>query len=76
VGNDDPGSAGKQSVDGMFDIALGGGVEARRRLVEDDQAGIAQEDADKGQELGAWPAESPAPAGPSMVSSPTLVAVL
>ena len=41
----------KRAVERAFDQSLGGGIEARRRLVEDHQAGVFEEDACQGQEL-------------------------
>src|SRR6266508_2013408 len=52
MGNDDRRAPLEQALDGALDCPLGGGVEPRRRLVEDDQAGVVQEHAGEGQQLG------------------------
>ena len=41
----------QQLVHGALYQLLGGRVEARRRLVQDDQAGVFQEDAGEGEQL-------------------------
>src|SRR5437660_959740 len=51
MSNDDTGSAREEPVDRVSNVQFRGGIEARCRLVEDDQTGIAQEDAGKRQQL-------------------------
>ena len=45
------GAAAQQAIHGLLQQPLGGRVQARRRLVQDDHAGILQEDAGEGQQL-------------------------
>jgi hypothetical protein len=52
VGDDDGGAPVQQAIDRPRDQALGGRIEARRRLVEDDEAGIFEKDAYEGEQLG------------------------
>ena len=51
VGDDDGRAVLDQRVHGALDQVLGGRVQARRGLVEDDQARVLQKDARKGQQL-------------------------
>ena len=52
VSDDDGRPPLQQPVDGVFQQTLGCRVEARGRLVEDDQAGVLEIDPSKSQELG------------------------
>src|SRR5439155_12266918 len=49
--DDDGGPPLEEGVDGALDVTLGRGIEARGRLVEDHETGIAQEDARERDEL-------------------------
>ena len=51
VGDDDGGPILQQLVNGALDAPFGGRIEPRRRLVQDDEAGVTQENTREGQEL-------------------------
>jgi hypothetical protein len=51
VGDDDAGAAGEEATDGALEQLLGGRIEPRGCLVEDNQAWIFEEDAGQCDEL-------------------------
>jgi len=67
VGDDDRRAPGEQAAQAVLDLAIGVQVDVRRRLVEDQDAGVGRERAREGDEL-ALPRGELGPRSPTCVS--------
>jgi hypothetical protein len=69
MGHDDPAAPTQERLDGPIDPAFRRRVEARRRLIEDHQAGIFEEHAGEGEHLRLSGGEPAATGGDHAVKS-------